>query len=276
MDCSSASSEYHRLVGFPRQLAGSRQSLTAAAPAGAPSWTRTPDLRRAPCQPRDATAAPACRCAGPSRAAAATSPRQGSAGPTCGLAATRSCRAARHALRYSARLLPGTSGQHDGRAGTTTSTCRGATWRRRGRLGRRLMLHVQPAPRDRGSSLSRHDAGTCGMHATHPCRSCAGLGYRGIAARPISNPLCVKRGFRLVVRARRCGLSRLRRGGGRRVVAGPGVTSPKSRLLWGARPVTLDARAVPALSSRTPSSPATTERGPRARVVQSLSLRSWR
>src|SRR4051812_37449133 len=37
---------------------------------------------------------------------------------------------------------------------------------------------------------------------------------------------------------------------GRSVVTGPGVTDPKSRLLWGVRPVTLDLRAVPALSSR--------------------------
>ena len=31
---------------------------------------------------------------------------------------------------------------------------------------------------------------------------------------------------------------------------GPGVTSPKSRLSWGARPATLDSRVVPTLSSR--------------------------
>ena len=37
---------------------------------------------------------------------------------------------------------------------------------------------------------------------------------------------------------------------GRRVVSGPGVTCPKSRLLWGARSVTLDARVVPTMSSR--------------------------
>ena len=37
---------------------------------------------------------------------------------------------------------------------------------------------------------------------------------------------------------------------GRRVVSGPGVACPKSRLLWGARPVTLDVRGVPAMSSR--------------------------
>ena len=38
--------------------------------------------------------------------------------------------------------------------------------------------------------------------------------------------------------------------GGSRFVSGSGVTDPKSRLLWGVRPVTLDLRAVPALSSR--------------------------
>ena len=72
----------------------------------------------------------------------------------------------------------------------------------------------------------------------------------GQQERSRANPLCVKGGFpwsvgRVEDRSRRCWS-----GGGSRVVLGPGVTSPKSRLWWGARPATLDSRVVPTLSSR--------------------------
>ena len=63
---------------------------------------------------------------------------------------------------------------------------------------------------------------------------------------------------------------------GRRVVSGPGVTSPKSRLLWGVRPVTLDARVVPALSSRARARRQCARRELERRGQSRVSLMSWR
>jgi hypothetical protein len=65
-----------------------------------------------------------------------------------------------------------------------------------------------------------------------------------------TNPLCVKGGFLRLVGRVEDGSRRCSSGGGFRVVLGPGVTYPKSRLSWGARPATLDSRVVPTLSSR--------------------------
>src|SRR5436190_1437011 len=135
--------------------------------------------------------------------------------------------------------------------------------RRLSPLGQSVLARHAAALRRHGADSLRSD-NRCSLATPPPCggtaptRSARTIGARSARRRPaaarrrlapLESSLCQER--RLVA----CwGASVRPVAGGRRVgrsvVTGPGVTDPKSRLLWGVRPVTLDLRAVPALSSR--------------------------